>query len=328
VEAERKIQEAAAEEDRERLEEERKLQEAQAREAAKVEKKRLDQKYETIKTGIPENIQATRQKGGDLLQLINSEASKIINTKDIAFSENIPFLNHNRKLEFEKFKAIEPGLLIDLLTEKNKLKNAVGLPLKQSSSSQFAVPKNISVSDIDSIKRSMNKVLPYILYYRLIENVIYFYRISPKGEKFKDGKDKVTEQIAEDRANKEGQDFIDLLRSKINKVKIEFDHDSSYTKQIIKIIEEDIREIKEKNKDINGANKFFTNPDTTTTKFAFSNTHIVPITKITILEKIKDIISNPLPEAAPARPQSPQVAGNKTKSKKSARKSNGTRKIH
>jgi len=288
-----------------------------------VEKKRLDQKYETIKTGIPENIQATRQKGGDLLKIIKTEARAITSNPRIAFSKNIPFSEDNINLDFKKFKDIEPGLLIDLLTEKDKLKlkNAVGFPLKQSSSSEFAVPKNISVSDIETIENSMYKVLLYILYYRLIENVIYFYS---KGVKLKD-----TELSAANRADKEGQDFIDLLRSKINKVKIQFDHASSYTKQIIEIIDKDIEKI-EKHNNYN-KDELLNKADTTTT-FKFSNTLIVPITKLTLLKKIKDIISKQLPEAAPpSRAQSPraaQVAGNKTKSKKSARKSNGTRKIH
>jgi hypothetical protein len=184
----------------------------------------------------------------------------------------------------------------------------------------------------------MYNVLLYILYYRLIENVIYFYS---KGVKFTDGKD--TEQSAAERAKKEGQDFIDLLRSKINKVQIKFDHNSPYTKQIIEIIDNDIEKIEKNNnynKDVDKENKdkLLTKADnTTTTTFKFSNTLIMPITKITILEKIKDIISNRLPEAAPpsrsqsprsASPFRPQSAGNKTKSKKSARKSNGTRKIH
>jgi len=286
-----------------------------------VEKKRLDQKYETIKTGIPENIQATRQKGGDLLKIIKTEARAITSNPRIAFSKNIPFSEDNINLDFKKFKDIEPGLLIDLLTEKDKLKlkNAVGFPLKQSSSSEFAVPKNISVSDIETIENSMYKVLLYILYYRLIENVIYFYS---KGVKLKD-----TELSAANRADKEGQDFIDLLRSKINKVKIQFDHASSYTKQIIEIIDKDIEKI-EKHNNYN-KDELLNKADTTTTTFKFSNTLIVPITKLTLLKKIKDIISKQLPEAVPPpRPQSPQTAGNKTKSKKSARKSNGTRKIH
>jgi hypothetical protein len=221
----------------------------------------------------------------------------------------------NGVLSVGNFTNVEPSKIIELLENDNK---ALPADRKIFQTITMAINTNNKENLTDSkIKNRINirlnliKIaLTNILLYRVIENVIYFYRDKKQNNA-------ISEEELKREARAEGDDLYNILK-KLH------DRESGLFKYVS--VSQHIRQIADQLTDAIATINDIAPPPI----FNFANKAMSSDAKVKLLEEIRKIIMHQLPPNPRNHQdhQAHQAAGNKTKSKKSARKSNGTRKIH
>ena len=284
LEAERLKAEAARLEAEKEAEAARLKAKEEAKEEAK-EKRRLEAVYIKIMNAIAHDqqlIRLTEEKSNDIIK--NEIVADTIQPKTL------------KPETFKKFKLIKPKIIYDLLTSTDtKLTEFIkaALDIKPEA---IGVDKKTE-EGIPARIENMKAALRGILFYRLIENVIYF--INESTHKAIDF-NKIIEKIEKLEELKELKELM--------KLKVTFNYKTDYIKEIYKMILNDL----------DNSNK----PNFLTKTINIDK-------KNELLREIQDRIKK-LPEFTEPDVTKPVSGGNKSKSKlkKYARKSNSTRKKH